>query len=296
MTAVFSARQKRGLTGVVIQRWLPIALNLVLIILIARSLAGFSWDLLSSWLDPSVNKSHTRNLPDSDGVHDIVSINWQMFGPLSIQSETKSARSAAPKTNLKLVLRGILSTQGEGGIALIHTPSKGEQIYRVGDKLPGSSTLHSVHSDGVLIERNGRLESLTLPKDRVKLANAGVVVNKGSDGINRLKPTEDAASVLRHIQKQFQINPGKIISKVNFEPATYRGRFQGFKINRGTSETFLDALDIKPGDVLVELNGTQISSPMKGMEALSALANARAVSYTVLRDGDRRSAHVSMDE
>src|SRR5207302_2036845 len=37
-------------------------------------------------------------------------------------------------------------------------------VYAVGDSVPGGAKLHSVYSDRVLIDRDGRLESLTLPR------------------------------------------------------------------------------------------------------------------------------------
>jgi general secretion pathway protein C len=47
---------------------------------------------------------------------------------------------------------------------IIQTSSGLEQTFRVGDSLPGGAVIKGITADGMLVMRNGSLESLSLPK------------------------------------------------------------------------------------------------------------------------------------
>ena len=106
---------------------------------------------------------------------------YTLFGtPMSANKkqavvETKNL----PKTNLRLILRGV-SAPAEGndisGSALIEGPNKETLHYTVNNPLPGKATLKSVHTNRIVIERNGRLENLYFPDSK----NVGIVSNTPS--------------------------------------------------------------------------------------------------------------------
>src|SRR5258708_36787269 len=69
----------------------------------------------------------------------------------------------ARQSNANLVLAGTIATQDpKHGVAIISDggPSK---VYSVGDNVGGAS-LHSVYLDHVILDRNGPLETLLLPR------------------------------------------------------------------------------------------------------------------------------------
>lgn len=86
---------------------------------------------------------------------------WHLFGTAA---PVRTARVEAPETVLNLKLRGVFYTPGKtGGHAIIASAGGVEKQYAIGDRLPGNARLQAVLRYKVIIERAGRLESLSLP-------------------------------------------------------------------------------------------------------------------------------------
>lgn len=89
-----------------------------------------------------------------------------MFGSAesAIQSEEQNTENL-PKTNLKLILRGVLAAEGDfPGSALVEDDRNNTEAYLLGDTLPGNATLRSVHPLRIVIERSGKRENLYFPE------------------------------------------------------------------------------------------------------------------------------------
>lgn len=67
---------------------------------------------------------------------------------------------------LDLTVVGIMFAESEeGSHVIIRTAGGREQTFSIGDSLPGGAVIKRITSDGVLIGRNGSLESLSLQKN-----------------------------------------------------------------------------------------------------------------------------------
>lgn len=66
--------------------------------------------------------------------------------------------------NVVGIMRGV---REEDSQVIIHRSSGIEESYSVGDTLPGGVIIRRITEDGVLVERNGELESLTFPKNEL---------------------------------------------------------------------------------------------------------------------------------
>ncbi|MDI1351663.1 MAG: type II secretion system protein N, partial [bacterium] len=70
------------------------------------------------------------------------------------------------KSRLNLTLVGILlGDKMEDSQVIIRSADGEEQTYRIEDKIPGGALIKRIMAGGVLVERNGALESLSLPKN-----------------------------------------------------------------------------------------------------------------------------------
>ena len=103
-------------------------------------------------------------VPQSQSV-DVASIaNAHLFEAPPIAAPAQDATNA-PQSSLPLVLVGIISADDpQNGLAILGENAAAAKVYAVGDNVPGGAKLHSVLSDRVVIERNGALESLMLPR------------------------------------------------------------------------------------------------------------------------------------
>ena len=61
----------------------------------------------------------------------------------------------------------MLAAHDEDSEVIIDTLSGGHQIYRVGDVLPWGTVIKRITNEGIFVERNGELESLSLPKNEL---------------------------------------------------------------------------------------------------------------------------------
>ncbi len=88
-----------------------------------------------------------------------------LFG-FSNKAEAQKQDADIPKTRLNLMLRGALGELGnhtEEASAIIQSSSQ-DKLYSIGDTLPGGAVLKEVHSDHVVLNRNGQLETLSFPE------------------------------------------------------------------------------------------------------------------------------------
>ncbi|GAB4354287.1 MAG: hypothetical protein Kow0073_10860 [Immundisolibacter sp.] len=73
-------------------------------------------------------------------------------------------QTAAPPTSAALSLGGIWFEPDGNAFALIGAPGQAQRPYRVGERLPGDIELRQVHPQYVLLRRDGRDETLALPR------------------------------------------------------------------------------------------------------------------------------------
>ncbi len=91
---------------------------------------------------------------------------WHLFGrpPVAPAAAPRPAVDA-PKTRLQITLRGVAAASGTGDArAIIAEPGGRERHYRPGEAVPGGAKLAEVHPDRVILERNGRFETLPLTR------------------------------------------------------------------------------------------------------------------------------------
>ncbi len=95
----------------------------------------------------------------------------------------------APETKLDLALKGLLSaTNPTSARAIISVKKKPGKLYKVGEELAGAKgvTIEEIKTDGVLINRKGTIEKLTLVKKILDGKNNvfGVKTTKNSPQAN----------------------------------------------------------------------------------------------------------------
>lgn len=87
-----------------------------------------------------------------------------LFG--TAEKRTAATTVAAPTTQLRLVLFGVVASDNPAHArALIGHNAAPARSYEINQQIQGTdATLHSIEAARVLLERNGQLESLALPK------------------------------------------------------------------------------------------------------------------------------------
>ena len=270
--------------------------NGLLVIWLAWLLAEMSWMLLpdtrtgepqSVAVEP---EQLTRQAPRIDE-RQIAS--WHLFGEVGKDKPVKKTAVDAPETRLKLTLRGVFasddSSSVSGARAIIGDPKGKEDSYAPGDPLPGGATLSEIYPDRIILERNGRFETLRLPK---KTMNTGSV-RLNSRSTARSTSSGNAAAFSKY-RSEIKKNPASLMNYVRATPERKDGKFIGFRLQAGKEPGAMKELGLKPGDVVTSINGVQIDSPAKGMKAMQALGEGDSVNVTLLRGGQETSMSLTL--
>lgn len=152
-------------------------------------ISATAWQAYGLWQSATVaetgtSPSATQNNQQTDRqVPDLSLASVYMFGN---EDEAGTAPEAdidnLPETNLKLVLRGVMSASGDfPGSALVEDNERQTEAYLVGDELPGSAILRQVRPDRVIIERSGALENLFFPDDEDRSGMALAATDSPTD-------------------------------------------------------------------------------------------------------------------
>jgi general secretion pathway protein C len=68
-------------------------------------------------------------------------------------------------------------------------------------------------------------------------------------------------------------------------PYLQNGQFVGFRLREGRDPKLLGQLGLRGGDVVIEINGSRLSSPVQGLTLVREVLGADQVNVRVLRGG-----------
>jgi general secretion pathway protein C len=187
-------------------------------------------------------------------------------------------QTEVPETRLSLQLRGVITNDvAEYAVAIIADNRGRDQIYRVGQQVPGGARLHAVQSEQVVLNRAGTLESLRLPRDFAATAGGQ---NARPAGV--IRPTQAPTSSVRDVISD---NAAQITEIIRVQPYMEGGSMRGYRVYPGRNRQQFTALGLQPGDLVVEINGQPMNDPSRGMQIFAELGDADSVSITFEREG-----------
>ena len=273
-------------------------LNLLLIVWIAWLLATMTWKLLgqskpdattppeSVSITPETNKQEVlvRQLP-----------NWHLFGEVAPEAEPVKAVVPvdAPDTRLKLSLHGTFSSADAALARAIIADERGdEEMYAVGDILPGNAELSEIQSDKVILLRGGRYEILRLPRDTIS-GDAGTATISATTA-SQVTTTSERLQSLRHALRQ---NPKSLFGLVRTIPKKDdQGKMIGYILQPGREPELFEQMGLKPGDVVTRINDVNLDNLASGMQALRSVQSGDTVSMTVLRGDEQENLSFRIPE
>lgn len=272
---------------------LSVFITVLLIILLADSLARLSWNVL---LPLDANPAATVDDPLDDAAQSTTAnddidytavADWHLFGetPKARPKPPPTAPISAPETQLNLNLVGIFFSDNEQlAVALIAASNNsGVSSYRVGDTLPGGASLEQVYTDRVVLNRNGRLETLSLPKLTAFSYEPPSYNPSSSDAMDN--ETINARDVAQEIRERIATQPQALRDLVQARPFIKNGQFMGFRLLPGLDNQMFEQLGLEPGDVITQVNGVRLTDPQQSMTVLQEVLNADQVAVQVLRKG-----------
>jgi general secretion pathway protein C len=212
-------------------------------------------------------------------------VNAHLFGIAGAPAAEDTDPNAVATTNLNLVLAGtIAESDPEKGYAIIGDSAATARVYGVGRTIPGGAKLHSVYTDRVILDRNGKLEALLLPK-------------KFTGGSSSPPPRVSSAApdpmLGERLQNLAAQNPSAITEIIRPQPVFANGQQRGYRVYPGRNREQFARLGLMPGDLVTAINGTPLDDPARGMEILQSMNSATQVTVTVERNGQSTQVNIN---
>ena len=185
----------------------------------------------------------------------------------------------APQTSMPLVLTGIIAgNDPQNGLAILGQSAQATKVYAVGDNVPGGAKLHSVYSDRVVIDRDGRLESLSLPRQM----NAGNAPPPSSAALQNENPA------IERMRRMISEQPGLLADVLRPQPVMDHNRMNGFRVYPGRNRAAFTRLGLRPGDQVTAINGTPLDDRERGEQILRTLGSSSEARVTLIRQGQQQ--------
>ena len=168
-------------------RLVTVAINLLIVVWIAWMLANLTLELMETGepVDQPVTVE-APPAPQEDQYRMLVGqmSSWKLMGEAKVKTAEPARPAApvvAPETRLKLTLRGSLDSDDTDLARAIIADQRGdEELYSIGDEVPGNAELSEIHIDRVILLRGGRYETLSLPDDAESSGSGGRAAPRSS--------------------------------------------------------------------------------------------------------------------
>ncbi|MGH8232327.1 MAG: type II secretion system protein GspC [Steroidobacteraceae bacterium] len=204
-------------------------------------------------------------------------VNAHLFG-----AAPRASGVDAPNTTMPLTLAGVIADPDPSkGVAIIGENAAAGKLYSVGGALPGGVHLHSVYSDRVLLERNGGLETLMLPRTVAPVRGAPSPASMPAVARGPVNSRE-AQTLLAGL--------------VRVQPVFNQGKLTGYRIFPGGAKgnAAFSQLGLRPGDLIEAVNGTSLDDAARAMEVLNTLGSSATATITVSRNNQSQEINLNL--
>lgn len=211
--------------------------------------------------------------------------NAHLFGTAATGSGAAADPSNLPATQMSLVLAGTMALDDpEAGFAIVGENAANAKFYRVGTAINAGVRLHSVYADRVIIDRNGSLETLVLPR-----------------GVPSSAPVPAARNVLtsnnlvgENLRRIVTSNPNALGELLRAQPVFSNGVQKGYRVYPGRDRQQFTRLGLQPGDLVTAINGSALDDPNRSGEILNTLISSSTAQVMVERNGASQQLTLDM--
>jgi general secretion pathway protein C len=257
----------------------PALVSLALAALIAAELARAALSLLHAPpVSPRPEVHRSSQLPGRQERVDVKEIMAaHLFGIIAV--DPNDTESPQP-TTARLVLDGTIATDDPNhGVAIISDDSR-SKVYSVGQNVAGT-LLHAVYLDHVLLNRNGRLETLALPR----------LMAGAKPAAKNSRPRQDTAAV----QSSDALDAPRALTDLLQVTPTMSNGTRAYRVLGGGDDLALQASGLRMGDLMTAINGAPLEDPRSVQRAFDELHSGPAV-VTVMRRGRPTNINVNLGE
>jgi general secretion pathway protein C len=200
--------------------------------------------------------------------------------------------ASAEQTRLSLTLQGVVLSSVAAQSRAIIGSGEAQQGYKPGDSIadmPGDVVLQAVYERYVLLDNNGRIETLRM--DEAPSENA----LSGSQSLSALTEVTAPAANTTPASGNAPAAPGQFAGKAFtdlvrilpvVEPADspQAGALRGLQIRHGSRQDFLSAVGLQQGDLITGVNGNPLQDAAQLPQLLQQMSDSPTVALQIVRD------------
>ncbi|MCC7459660.1 MAG: hypothetical protein IT286_00010 [Proteobacteria bacterium] len=222
--------------------------------------------------------------------------NRPSFSPMLQDDTPQVDPNADPvRSSLNAKLLGtMVSTNDKFSFATVTESGKKEpENYRIGDLIAGVAKIYAIERNRVYFTNAGRKEYLEVdrlpsiyrtpqPSSSGPAVSSGVKVDGGKVTISKAK----VDSTLQDLNQ--------VIQQARMVPNYENGQVDGFKIFGIRGGSIFQDLGLQNGDVINNINGTQIDSLEKALPMLQLLKTESSYTIDITRKGAKQSMSINI--
>jgi general secretion pathway protein C len=275
----------------VINQRLALIAKIILIIALAYTAAQITWQFVapaSDYTDAGIQASSSSASRGGRNTLDSVA-ELHLFGEAAPEIAPVE-EIKAPETRLRLVLNGVFASDHPAtSMAIIAETGKKDETYFKGDKLPGNAKLHEIYADRVILNRAGKLETLSLKRPEVDIESISGQVEPQAEQTERPR-------TVSQVKEQFSTNPIQVLKDTSIRPVNdpETGKLLGYTLS------YIDArltgsVGLKPDDIITAVNGIPVTNQKEMLSLMQKAGSMTSVNVSVLRNGNPQSLTISLE-
>jgi general secretion pathway protein C len=201
---------------------------------------------------------------------------YHLFGEMGLAPVQVEKPKEAPKTKLRLLLKGVFTgVDGGKSGAIIEEIGKSAEYYGIGDSLPGGVRLAEVYADRVLLDRNGAFEALYFDEQDQSIMIAEVE-RPEPEPSQDIRTPED---FIEEAANRLSENPEQALNSVGLGFAE-----EGGYVFKGNNP-MLSGMNLQQGDVIRSVNGHTLGDIEQDKEMMRTIYQQGSIEVEVVRDG-----------
>jgi general secretion pathway protein C len=221
--------------------------------------------------------------------------------PATSEGGVVQAPPSACASTMRLVVAAVDDADPERSLAVLSNGASGRPMVRTGSIVDGKRVLGIGAQRVYLREGEGycwigtTVAAPVVAKPKLD-ESKGVVIDTGIpkpiNGIERIDDTHFAVD--RLLRDKILDSPTEFMKTLQIAPEVQGGKTVGIKLLRVVPGSLFAVLGLKPADVVRTINGFEVGSPEKMLEAYAKLRTAPQLQVGIVRDGKPTTMEVEV--
>jgi len=216
--------------------------------------------------------------------------------PMGVTQEQDEVQYASPSS---LVLVGTAVGHAQQSFAIFEdkaqSPPKGHEVFAKGEQVYNYGILKKIERSSVELESASSTFTIKMEEDAAAPAKTEQRQSKREDQNSFARQVGEKEYILdsRKVRQSLE-NPEKILTDARLLPNIRDGKHEGFTISEVVPDGMYHSLGLRNGDILLRINGLEISNPEVAIKAMTALQGMNSVNLDIIRGGKNMSMNYKM--